>query len=233
MRGLGGRARWELLVTTESCAYVPSAAPAHEGPCPRGIQSERSGERAGTPSERCVPTDLGGAPFSSVAQSCRLFATPWGGQAFGKTRVWSPSEPQTTAFRVPFFPFGGVSFHSKPTTPLRVPRSHGDPAARRENQGGLCPRCDRGSSASGHVEARSRAPRRQSAPPARRGPRGGGGRQAGTPWSQWAPEPSPANTDARMRAHTQAGASYPRPGALRDPRPPSPSSPGPPLLPGE
>ena len=32
MGGLGGRARWELLVTTESCAYVPSAAPAHEGP---------------------------------------------------------------------------------------------------------------------------------------------------------------------------------------------------------
>ena len=87
---------------------------------------------------------VGGVRFGSVAQSCRLFATPWGGQALHKMRVWSPSEPQPTAFRVHFFPFGGVSFHNKPKTPAPfwVPRIHSDPAARRENQGGLCPRCD-------------------------------------------------------------------------------------------
>lgn len=35
MRGLGGQARGELLVTTGSCACVPSAAPSARAPAKR------------------------------------------------------------------------------------------------------------------------------------------------------------------------------------------------------
>ena len=178
--------------------------------------------------------------FSSVQllSHVRLFATPWSGQALHKTTVWSPSEPQPTAFRVHFFPVGGLlTQQAHNPSALRVPGSCGDSAAPEKTRGagapGACVPAVASRQHLGHVGTWGRAPPRQTAPPAhRRGSPGMGGRPApqghrGHSGPQ-PPELSPVNTDTRMWVHTQAGAPHPRSRALWDPCPPKPSSPGPP-----
>ena len=199
----------ELCVCAECCPQVQGSSKAeHRGPAheeftakdPRKVQKHSLGVVF-------QPTWVGFGSGQSLSH-VRLFATPWGGQALIKWQSDLLLSPSPLLIGT-FLPFGGVSFHNKPTTPapcgslgaavtLQFQRKPGE----LEPQG-LVPALWPAGSASGHVGIWGRAPPRQTAPPAcREGPPGMGGRPAPQGHRGHSgprpPEPSPVNADGRV-----------------------------------
>ena len=138
----------------------------------------------------------------------RLFATPWGGQALHEMTVWSPSEPQPTAFR-DISSLRGRLLPQQAHNPsaLRVPGSRGDSAVPEKTRGAGAPGARAPSAAGrqrlgarGHLGQGPSKADRASSMQGRAARDRGQACSTGSPWSQWTSAPRAQPRECR-RAH--------------------------------